>query len=199
MQIVVFTNNQNKIKEIEHVFKIKEIEIFPYLRVFKEKIDVVEDGFTFEENVRKKIAVFKEQPNRIFLADDSGLEVDVLDGRPGIYSARYAGENATSHQMCEKLLAEMRGKKNRKANFICTLALKLPNGKLKIVVGKVFGQIIQEMRGQHGFGYDPVFKPDGCDFTFAEMKLGEKNKISHRARALQKALEEIKCYLRVGV
>lgn len=199
MQIVVFTNNQNKIKEIEHVFKIKEIEIFPYLRVFKEKIDVVEDGFTFEENVRKKIAVFKEQPNRIFLADDSGLEVDVLDGRPGIYSARYAGENATSNQMCEKLLDEMRGKENRMANFICTLALKLPNGKLKIVVGKVFGQIIQEMRGQHGFGYDPVFKPDGCDFTFAEMKLGEKNKISHRARALQKALEEIKCYLRVGV
>jgi XTP/dITP diphosphohydrolase len=200
MKIVVSTNNKNKIKEIKKVFAKKQVfEVLSYRDIFKEKIEVVEDGQTFSENAVKKVSVFELHKKHIYLADDSGLEVESLNGAPGIYSARYAGKDATGSQLCKKLLADMSNKTNRKANFICVIALKFLDGTIKTVEGKVFGRIIKEQRGDQGFGYDPVFVPDGYDKTFAQMPLLEKNKISHRARALQKALEEIEYYLRVGV
>ena len=124
-------------------------------------------------------------------ADDTGLEVEALDGAPGVYSARYAGEHCTYQDNVNKLLAEMKGMTNRKACFKTVVALVL-DGETHLFEGRVDGQIIEEPRGTAGFGYDPVFMPDGYDQTFAEMGDEEKNSISHRGRAMRKLIDFLK-------
>ena len=150
----------------------------------------IEDGDTFDENAYKKAHHYARVLGLVCLADDSGLVVDALDGRPGVYSARYAGENASDQENCEKLLAEMKDKENRRAHFVCVLSLATPGGPALTWEGKCDGEITREPRGESGFGYDPVFLSDNYNRTFAEISMEEKSKVSHRGKALAEFAEE---------
>jgi XTP/dITP diphosphohydrolase len=184
-KLFIATKNTGKLKEIKHSLKGLDIE-FLSLSDTPGITEPLEDGTTFEENAVKKAKHVYEQIKIITLADDSGLEVEYLNGKPGIYSARYAGENATDEQNRIKLLNEMKdaADSQRKAKFTCVLAIY--NGIIhnKTFTGICEGKIISEMRGDKGFGYDPLFIPEGYYSTFAELDLDVKNKISHRGKAL---------------
>lgn len=176
MEIIVATSNKHKIEEIGKILK---------LWVTGCESRVRETGKTFEENAIIKAKAIAKKTNKLVIADDSGLMVDCLGGKPGIKSARYATP-PTPDNLCKKLLKAMLNCKNRKAKFVCAIAIVFPNGKIKIVKGIIHGRIAHGMRGNHGFGYDAVFIPRGFRKTFAEMKPSQKNKLSHRYRALQK-------------
>lgn len=182
--LVVATGNLHKIVEIKQILGNEFIRVLPYSEVFEEKMDVVEDGDTFEENAIKKVNAFPATEGMVILAEDSGLCVDYLDGGPGIYSARYAGEGASCEEMCHKLLREIYGAGTRDAHYVAVMALKFPDGRVETVRGEFFGSISHEMTGENGFGYDPVFVPEGEERTCGEMDSAEKNLISHRAKAL---------------
>lgn len=153
--------------------------------------DIVEDADTIEGNAKIKADFVTNKFHVDCFADDTGLEVEALDGAPGVYSARYAGEHCSYQDNVDKLLREMKGKTNRKACFKTVIALIL-DGKEYLFEGRVDGQIIEDQRGMSGFGYDPVFLPDGFDRTFAEMSEEEKNSISHRGRAIRKMMDFLK-------
>jgi non-canonical purine NTP pyrophosphatase (RdgB/HAM1 family) len=187
LSIVVISGNQNKIREIKEIFKDLNYSVCSISDIYKENKEIEENGATFEENAIIKVQAFETNPNYIFLADDSGLEVEALNGKPGIYSARYAGENASSTDLCKKILAELKNETNRKANFTAAIAIKFPNGKIATTLGKVFGDITNKIQGNKGFGYDPIFIPNNYNLTFAQMEASKKNKLSHRFQALQKA------------
>jgi XTP/dITP diphosphohydrolase len=156
------------------------------MRVEGRGVRVKEDGKTFEENAVKKVKAIKIKPGQIAIADDSGLMVNCLGGKPGVKSARFAYP-PTPGNLCNKLLRVMRLRcANRHAKFVCVIAVVHYSGKARTVKGICPGRIIHEMRGEHGFGYDPVFVPAGYKKTFAEMSPAFKNRISHRARALRK-------------
>jgi len=176
MRILVATTNKNKLREIRHILKS---------RVTGRESRVIETGKTFEENAIKKARSIKLKPGEIAIADDSGLMVNCLEGKPGVKSARYAAP-PTPENLCRKLLRATAGCKARGARFVCVIAVVFPSGKIRAVKGVCRGRIIREMRGKHGFGYDPIFKPCGYHKTFAEMSPAAKNRISHRARALRK-------------
>lgn len=182
MKILVATKNQHKLREIKHILGIP---------VKACGLQVREDGKTFEMNAIKKARAVARKYKEIAIADDSGLMVDCLKGKPGVRSARYASP-PTPPNLCCKLLKAMKNCRNRRAKFVCVIALAYPNGQIKTFRGEVKGKIIEEMRGKHGFGYDPVFVPNGYKKTFAEMSSAFKNRISHRARALKM----LKSYLR---
>lgn len=182
--LVLFTNNNHKVHEITTMFDLPNLEIISYRDVFRMRIDVVEDGQTFEENALIKVNALPPHPHYIYLAEDSGIEVDCLNGAPGIYSARYAGPEATREQMCEKLLRECYGSGNRGAQYQAVMALRFPDGRIDTFTGIVRGTLAHEMSGDQGFGYDPIFIPEDYDITFAEMDPIEKNQLSHRYRAL---------------
>ncbi len=185
MDIVLATRNKKKIEEIRRITDGMAISIFT-LDDFPECPDVEEDGATFEENAVKKAVTVTRYTGKPALADDSGLEVYALDGAPGTLSARYAGEGTDDRKNIEKLLYEMRsfvGEK-RRARFVCCIALALPDGRVTTFYGYSEGSIGMEQKGFDGFGYDPVFYPEGYDRTFAEMSGGEKDAISHRGKAL---------------
>ncbi len=143
-----------------------------------------EDADTLDENAYKKASFTAKVLGIPTIADDSGLVVEALGGAPGVYSARYAGENATDKDNVKKLLEELKGEKNRKAAFQCVLSIAVPSGPALTYEGRCEGEIITEPKGDDGFGYDPVFYYAGFDKTFAEANMAEKNKISHRGRAL---------------
>ena len=146
---------------------------------------VVESGKTFEENATlKAVAVSKIFPADVVIADDSGLKVDALDGAPGIFSARYAGENASDRRNLEKLLRELQGALERSARFRCVIAVAKNGEVMTTVAGEVAGTITKSPRGENGFGYDPIFVPEGFEETFAELPSKTKNAISHRAKAV---------------
>ncbi|MCX7914659.1 MAG: RdgB/HAM1 family non-canonical purine NTP pyrophosphatase, partial [Thermodesulfovibrionales bacterium] len=170
--------------------KLLSVNDFPYLE------EVVEDGRTFEENALKKAKYVCEKTGLPALADDSGLEVEALGGAPGVFSARYAGEKASDEDNVKKLLKEMEGVPfdKRKARFVCCIALVFPDGEEKFFWGYVKGHIIFEPRGNLGFGYDPVFIPEGHKLTFAEMLPDEKDRLSHRREALDKLKEYLLKY-----
>lgn len=147
--------------------------------------DIVEDGNTFRENALKKARSISEFTQKLVLADDSGLEVEALGGRPGIFSSRYAGEGARDKDNIDKLLRELSGLSNRKGRFVCSIALVSPDGKEIVAEGASEGIIIDEPRGEGGFGYDPVFLIPEMNKTFAELGSEEKNRISHRACAVR--------------
>ena len=154
---------------------------------------VKENGRTFEANAIKKARAAAKKDGCVTIADDSGLMVDCLGGKPGVKSARFATP-PTAENLCAKLLKVMRNARRvtRRAKFVCVIAVVYPSGKVRTVKGICRGKIIHEMRGKYGFGYDPVFVPDGCRKTFAEMKPSIKNRLSHRARALRKCYNIIK-------
>ena len=189
MKLLLATRNQGKVREIGEILKDQnEIELLS-LRNYPDAPDVVEDGKTYEENAIRKAAALAEYTGHLTLADDSGLEVDALDGAPGIHSARYAGENASDQDRIAKLLETLHNVPNnqRSGRFICAVAIAKPLAQAQIVRGICEGRIVCMPRGSNGFGYDPVFVPIGYNETFAELGDKIKNQISHRAKALDLA------------
>jgi XTP/dITP diphosphohydrolase len=189
MKLVIATRNTHKLQEIRAIFDFQGLEVSSAFD-FPEIPDVVEDRDTLEGNAAKKASETAKATKCWALADDSGLEVTALNGAPGVYSARYAGDECSYDANNEKLLAELQGKDDRSARFRTVLALSDPEGNIQAVEGVCPGQIIAERRGANGFGYDPLFIPDGYTETFAELDAAVKNQISHRARALQNAAVE---------
>ena len=188
--IVLATNNLNKVKEFQEMVKDFPIQI-KCLKDFGPLPEVIEDGETFDDNAYKKALHYSKVLGLPALADDSGLVVDALDGAPGVYSARYAGENATDWENCEKLLKEMAGKDDRSAHFECVLSLATPRGPALTWEGRCEGTITTERHGESGFGYDPVFFYKDFGKTFAEVSMDEKSKVSHRGRAMQEFTQEL--------
>lgn len=187
MKIVLASRNEKKLEELKRILKDLEIEILS-LKDFPSLQEVIEDGLTFEENALKKARYVSMMTGLPALADDSGLEVEALGGAPGVFSARYAGENATDEENIDKLLSALRNVpfSERKARFVCCIALVYPNGEEYIFKGEIKGFISETPRGHQGFGYDPIFQPEGHNRTFAEMSQQEKDAISHRSKALKK-------------
>jgi XTP/dITP diphosphohydrolase len=181
--IVLATSNKNKLKEIKDRLKDFPVAI-KSLSDFGPMPEAVEDGSTFDENAYKKAFHYAKVLGLPCLADDSGLIVDALEGRPGVYSARYSGPDATDWDNCEKLLGEMVGQSNRLAHFVCVLSLATPAGPALTWEGSCDGEIISERRGESGFGYDPLFLCPEFGKTFAEATMEEKSSVSHRGRAL---------------
>ena len=188
MKLVIATRNKHKLEEICAIFDFPGLEVVSSFD-FPDIPDVEEDGDTFEANAIKKAVALAVATGFWALADDSGLEVDALNGDPGIYSARYGGEHGDYAANNVKLLKEMDGEENRTARFRCAMALSSPAGRTQVVEGRCEGRIGHEEVGEGGFGYDPLFFPDGYDKTFSELSSDEKNSISHRGRALAKAVE----------
>jgi XTP/dITP diphosphohydrolase len=189
-EILAATRNRHKIEEFKKLLSEQGVDIIG-LDDIEGSPDTVEDGKSFEENARKKALEASNFAEMAAFADDSGLEVEALNGAPGIHSARYAGENATNEERIAKLLKELEGVENRNAKFVCALAIANEGEIIETFRGEVKGKIIDAPRGEHGFGYDPVFVPDGYDKTFAELGPEIKDKISHRARATQEAIDYI--------
>ncbi|HHT9104673.1 MAG TPA: XTP/dITP diphosphatase [Candidatus Wujingus californicus] len=191
--IVIATQNEKKRKEIQDILKdvhgilLKGVEAFPFLPLMEE------DGNTFRENAIKKATILAKACNTWAMADDSGLEINALNGRPGVYSSRYAGLNATDEKNIEKVLFELKGvpKEKRTARFVCTIALAGPHQLFFIVEGYCNGFITEEPKGSGGFGYDSVFYVPDYKQTFAELNPSIKNKISHRAIALEQFKKHI--------
>lgn len=183
-QLVFATNNEHKTKEVSAILS-------PKYKVLNLKdigcdVDIPETGNTFAENATLKSSYVVSHFKMDCFADDSGLEVDALNNEPGIYSARYSGQRGDKANM-HYLLQKMEGENNRNARFKTVISL-IKNGANYLFEGVIFGKLVTEPRGQNGFGYDPIFAPDGYDITFAEMDSAEKNRISHRAIAMQKLI-----------
>ena len=190
MKLVVGTYNAGKIKELNELLAGLPVELFGLER-FGNVRDVEETGATFTENAILKAKDYARQTGFWALSDDSGLEVDALGGAPGVYSARYAGENANDAERIEKLLEELAetGDKARRACFVCVMALADETGEICFLAeGVCEGKIAEKMRGANGFGYDPVFVPQGFKQTFGELSSTVKGEISHRARAIKKII-----------
>jgi len=189
--LVIATNNRNKLREFQEILKGLDIEIVS-LDQFGPLPLAIEDGVTFEENAYKKALHTAKILGLPALADDSGLVVDALSGRPGVYSARFAGEKASDDENCQKLLDELVGVKNRSAYFQCVLSLAVPSGPALTYVGRCDGTIIDVKRGENGFGYDPIFLFEEFGKTFAELTMDEKSRVSHRGKALAEVKNELK-------
>jgi len=185
-KIIFATNNQHKLTEIQHIigdkFQISGLKEIGF------KGDIVEYGKTLKSNASIKSRFIFDLYKLDCFADDTGLEIDALEGRPGVYSARYAGEEGNAENNIIKVLQEMQGIKNRKARFVTVISLIL-DGEEYFFEGTVEGSIITTKRGADGFGYDPIFIPNGYKYTFAEMSAQLKNRISHRANAIAKLTE----------
>ncbi|WP_286887191.1 XTP/dITP diphosphatase [Aneurinibacillus sp. UBA3580] len=186
-RIVLATKNKGKVREFSRMFKGFDVEIVT-IADLPDMPDVVEDGETFEANARKKAEAISHATGLPALADDSGLEVDALGGKPGVYSARFAGPNATDSQNNAKLIALMQDipEAERKARFVCVLALAIPGGETLFARGTCEGRIVLESKGENGFGYDPHFFLPDRQQTMAELAPEEKNRISHRGEAVRK-------------
>lgn len=185
MKLVFATNNKHKIREISDLLDDR-FEIIGLADIGITE-DIPEDADNLADNALFKARYVHDRTGLNVFADDTGLEVDALDGAPGVYSARYAGPGKSPEDNIIKLLRELEGVEDRRARFRTVIALIYDNSEY-LFEGKVDGSIIQKGRGTGGFGYDPVFMAEGYEVTFAEMPLSEKNKISHRARAMRKLL-----------
>jgi XTP/dITP diphosphohydrolase len=193
-RIILATHNPHKTREFQELFTrqfaIGDLSAYPQIS------PPPETGSTFEENAALKALGVSQQLSGPIIADDSGLEVDALDGEPAIYSARYAGEDATDQQNIEKLLRELSARQvaadGRSARFRCSIALARDGKLLGIFTGVVPGKIVDLPQGHGGFGYDPVFQPDGFELTFAQMLPELKNRISHRAQAAEQLCQFLK-------
>ena len=197
MQLLVATRNRDKLKEIRALLADLNLEVIASADVQKLPA-IVEDRPTIEENAVKKAVETAKAAKRLTLADDTGLEVDMLNGLPGVRSARFAGDDVSYHENNKKLLSLLQGVplEKRAARFRCVVAIADEKGLVDTVEGICNGTIIEEERGGGGFGYDPLFIPDGQVKTFAELPLEVKNRVSHRAKALQKAWAVLSRYLR---
>jgi XTP/dITP diphosphohydrolase len=185
-QLIVATRNRNKTREIQQIlgpkFELRDLTAYPEIS------EIVESGKSFEENAKLKAIAVSKELSGFVIADDSGLEVAALDGAPGIYSARYAGDKATNKQNIDRLLRQLRRigaqRDQRRARFRCVLALARNGQMLGTFEGIADGTIVDQPRGSRGFGYDPIFVPKGFGHTFAELPAELKNRISHRAQAI---------------
>ena len=191
MKLVFATNNLNKLKEVQEmlsnsieILSLKDINCFD---------EVDETETTLEGNSKLKANYITKKFGYNCFADDSGLEVESLDGKPGVYSARFAGEPANAENNMQKLLSALKNKENRKAQFRTAVCLNIDD-KQYVFEGICKGEILHEKQGEKGFGYDPIFKPEGYNISFAEMSSEEKNKISHRGIAIQKLVTFLKNY-----
>lgn len=191
-RLIIASNNAGKIREFKELLSPYGFEVIS-MRDAGFNGDIVEDGETFEENAHIKARTVFEATGEPTIADDSGLEIDFLDGAPGVYSARYAGENATDEERCAKVLNEMHGvaRELRDARFVCTLYFIYAEDDEYSVRGEVNGYIGYEPQGKNGFGYDPIFMLND-DESMADLDEGEKNRISHRAMAFRKLSEILK-------
>lgn len=188
-QIVFATNNPHKVEEVRN--KLNGLFEIRTLSEIGCTDDIPETSDTLQGNAGQKSHYLFDRFHCDCFADDTGLEVEALDGAPGVYSARYAGPAKDSEANIEKLLAELNGKANRRAKFRTVISLIL-DGEEYLFEGSVSGTILTERHGKQGFGYDPVFQPDGFDRSFAELSMEEKNKISHRGKAIEKLI----CFLK---
>lgn len=184
-EVIFASHNKGKIQEIKNILEPLGVQIISSSDI--EIPDVEETGVTFAENSLQKSSAIAKYTGKPCIADDSGLCVDALNGAPGVFSARYA-PNRDFDKGMDKLLDEIAKSniKSRKAHFSCVISLAYPDGYYELFEGRVDGQIAEQKMGEGGFGYDPLFIPDGYNCSFAQMGSEEKNKISHRARALQK-------------
>ncbi|HLE31963.1 MAG TPA: RdgB/HAM1 family non-canonical purine NTP pyrophosphatase [Bacteroidota bacterium] len=191
-QLVLATNNEHKIREIRSLLKALPLELLT-LRDIPNFPPLVEDGETFQDNALRKAVTVFQHANLPALADDSGLEVFYLNMEPGVYSARYSGPNATDAQNNEKLLQAMRGvaPRRRRAQFRSVIAF-VDKGVKELTEGIFSGTLAESPRGSNGFGYDPLFIPDGMTITSAELTDEEKNAISHRGQSLRKMIEVLR-------
>lgn len=187
--IVLATKNKNKVYEFRNILKDYDIDL-KCISDFGPLPDALEDGETFDDNAYKKALHYAKVLGLPTIADDSGLVVEALNGEPGVFSARYAGENASDEENCFKLLEKMKGVSNRAASFHCVLSVAVPSGPALTYEGTCSGELLETFRGSSGFGYDPLFYYPELGKTFAELTIEEKNKVSHRAKALREfALE----------
>jgi XTP/dITP diphosphohydrolase len=191
-RIIVASGNEGKIREIREIMKDPEIEIVS-MKAAGVDIDIVEDGSTFEENALIKAKAVLNVCGGCVLADDSGLEVDYLNKEPGIYSARYMGEDTPYSIKNAKIIERLDGvpKEDRTGRFVCAVAAVLPDGKEVVVRATMEGYIGYEERGTNGFGYDPIFRPEGYECSSGELPMEEKNEISHRGKAFRFIWSEI--------
>lgn len=197
-QILIATKNKGKVAEFQALFKKYDIQAISLLDLPDGIEDVEETGETFEENARLKAEQISLILNAPVVADDSGLIIDALDGRPGVFSARYAGLEKNDQDNNDKVLNELKDipMENRTARFICVLAVAIPNEETFFVKGYCEGKIALSETGAHGFGYDPIFIPEGYSKTMAEINPAKKNEISHRGRAISELDEWLKKYIK---
>lgn len=189
LTLVIATRNPGKTSEIRDLLEDFPVEI-KNLDDFGPIPEVQEDGETFDDNAYKKASFTANVLGIPALADDSGLVVEALDGAPGVYSARYAGENATDEQRCSKLLNELKTETNRKAAFECVISIAVPGGPALTYEGRCEGIIAEQPAGENGFGYDPIFYYPPLKKTFAQLTREEKSRVSHRGRALGEIRDE---------
>lgn len=182
-KITLATGNAHKTEEVQSIlgdgYKVLD------LSQFSPKPEIVEDAETFEGNADLKALAIAGLVDHLVIADDSGLAVDALGGEPGIYSARYAGEEASMEENKEKLLQKLSQKEERSARFVCVISVAQEGKVIQRFRGECEGEIIEEESGQGGFGYDPLFKPEGYELTFAELSSEKKNELSHRGKAMK--------------
>lgn len=190
MNIIFATNNLHKIEEVQNLLGESYTIVSPKQLGFEG--DIPEDAETLEGNALQKARFIYQKFNTPCFADDTGLEVEALNGAPGVYSARYAGESKSAEDNMVKLLNELNGKNNRKARFRTVVAYIDERGNEHLFEGVVNGDILTAKQGEKGFGYDPVFQPEGFNVSFAQMNLDDKNRISHRSRAVTKFINFLK-------
>lgn len=189
--IIAATQNTHKLKEINDILSQFNITVVSVNEAGLSEVTVIEDKDTFEGNSMKKAETIMQISEKPAIADDSGLSVHALNGRPGVYSARYAGEDATDKENNQKLLKEMEGIEDRRAKFVSVISMAFPDGRRISVRGECHGRIEYEEKGKHGFGYDPLFIVNDYNKTFGELDHHIKNKISHRADALAKLRKKL--------
>lgn len=190
-KLVLSTNNIHKVKEIQDILSDLPIEVLSKGEIGLEDLDVVENGKTLEENSIKKSKALADNIDYMVMADDSGLFVEALGGKPGVYSARYAGKDGDDEANNKKLLKELDKfpLEDRRGSFLTVISLITEEKEIFTIKGECKGHILFEPRGNNGFGYDPLFVPEGYDRTFGELDKDIKNRISHRGRALDKMKE----------
>ena len=191
-KIIFATGNEGKMKEVRMILEDLGLPVLS-LKDAGITADVEENGTTFEENAQIKAKAIMEMPGALVLADDSGLEVDALDKEPGIYSARYMGHDTSYHIKNQNIIDRLKGKvgEERSARFVCAIAAAFPDGRVLITRGTMEGQIGYEEKGENGFGYDPIFYLPEYQCYSAELSLEEKNKLSHRGKALRLMKERL--------
>ena len=195
-RIIFATGNENKMKEIRQIMSDMDVEILS-MKQAGISADIVEDGTTFEENAVIKATAISKLTKEIVLADDSGLEIDYINKEPGIYSARYLGEDTSYHIKNQNLIERLKDAKDeeRSARFVCAIAAAFPDGEVLTTIGTIEGRIGYEEKGENGFGYDPIFYVPEFGCTTAELSEEDKNKVSHRGNALRAMKEKLKLKL----
>ena len=194
MKLILASNNKDKLREIREILDGTDIEIIPQREAGCD-FEAEENGETFFENARIKALAAMNATGLPAVSDDSGLEVAALFGRPGVYSARYGGEDASYGEKCAMLLSELEGNTDRSARFVSAVVCVFPSGDEITAEGVMQGFIARAPAGSGGFGYDPIFIPEGCDRTTAELTEDEKNAISHRGKAFREFADKLKAYI----